>query len=84
MVQLADFLAFGVGRPVFDRTGLAGTYTFPFEMSFEELGGMNAKQEITAPSLFSIVENLGLKLELRKEPVEMLVVDSGNKVPLEN
>ena len=36
-------------------------------------------------SLFgALQEKLGLKLETRKSPVEMLVVDSGEKVPTEN
>jgi uncharacterized protein (TIGR03435 family) len=84
MVQLADMLTFTVQRPVFDRTGLTGTYNIPLEMSFEELGGINAKAEISAPSIFTIIEGLGLKLDSRREPVEIIVVDSGNKTPIEN
>lgn len=84
MAQLADFLSPMVQRPVFDRTGLPGTYNFPLEMSMEELGGINAKPDTSAPSIFTIVEGLGLKLEPRKEQVEVIVVDSGNKVPTEN
>ena len=84
MFQLADFLSSIVQRLVFDRTGLTGTYNIPLEMSFEELGGINAKSDISAPSIFTIVEGLGLKLESRKEPVEVIVVDSGNKTPIEN
>jgi uncharacterized protein (TIGR03435 family) len=80
MVQLADMLTFSVQRPVFDRTGLPGTYNIPLEMSQEELG----KSDGSAPSIFTAVEALGLKLESRKAPVEMIVVDAGNKVPTEN
>lgn len=84
MAQLAAFLEPMVQRPVFDRTGLAGTYNFPLEMSMEELGGINAKPEVSAPSIFTIVAELGLKLESGKEPMEVIVVDDGNKVPAEN
>jgi uncharacterized protein (TIGR03435 family) len=80
MAQLADTLTFTVQRPVLDRTGLSGTYTIPLEMSQEELG----KSDGSAPSIFTIVEGLGLKLESRKAPLEILVVDSGNKIPAEN
>lgn len=84
MAQLADMLAPTLQRPVFDRTDLGGTYNIPLEMSFEELGGINAKSEVTAPSIFTIIEGLGLKLESTKAPVEVIVVDKGNKVPKEN
>jgi uncharacterized protein (TIGR03435 family) len=53
-------------------------------MSMEELGGINAQPELSAPSIFTIMEGLGLKLESRKEPVEVIVVDSGNKLPAAN
>jgi uncharacterized protein (TIGR03435 family) len=84
MAQLADFLSPMSQRPVFDRTGLSGTYNFPLEMSMEELGGINADPDRSAPSIFTIVEALGLKLESRKEPVEIIIVESGNKIPIEN
>jgi len=52
-------LTFTVQRPVLDRTGLAGAYNFPLEMSIEELGGLNAKPDLPAQSIFTIVEGLG-------------------------
>jgi uncharacterized protein (TIGR03435 family) len=36
------------------------------------------------PSLFAAVEQLGLKLEPRKVPVEYIIVDKAEKVPTEN
>ena len=82
--QLCDFLSSIVQRPVFDQTNLPGTYNFPLEMSMEELGGINAKPDLPALSIFTIVEGLGLKLESRKETIEVIVIDSGNKVPSAN
>jgi uncharacterized protein (TIGR03435 family) len=84
MLQLVDFLSSILQHLVFDRTGLPGTYNFPLEMSMEELGGLNATPDSSAPSIFTIVEGLGLKLDSRKEPVEVIIIDSGNKVPAEN
>jgi uncharacterized protein (TIGR03435 family) len=83
MDQLAQFLSLMLQRPVLDRTELRGTYNFNLEMSLEELGGVS-NPDVTAPSIFTIIEGLGLKLESRKEPLEVIVVDSGNKVPAEN
>jgi uncharacterized protein (TIGR03435 family) len=80
MLQLADMLSFTVERLVLDRTGLAGAYNIPLEMSQEELG----KSDGSAPSIFTIVESIGLKLDSRKAPVEVIVVDSGNRIPTGN
>ena len=35
----------------------------------------------SAPSIFTVVSDLGLKLESRKAPFEVIVIDSGDKVP---
>jgi uncharacterized protein (TIGR03435 family) len=83
MAQLAQFLAGMVQRPVFDKTGLQGAYNFALPMSMEELGGVS-NPDVTAPSIFTIMEELGLKLESLKVPLEVIVVDGGNKVPTEN
>jgi uncharacterized protein (TIGR03435 family) len=41
--------------------------------------------DAAAPSLFTAVEEqLGLKIEARKEPIEIIVVDSAEKVPTAN
>src|SRR5579883_660431 len=37
-----------------------------------------------APSLFTAIQDLGLKLESRKAPVDLIVVDSAEKTPVEN
>jgi uncharacterized protein (TIGR03435 family) len=85
MDGLAGWIAFGVQRPVVDMTGLEGLYEFPLEMSLEEMGGVNAAEgERSAPSIITIVEGLGLKLESRKLPFDVLVVDGGNQVPIGN
>jgi len=38
----------------------------------------------TVPSLFEAVQKVGLKLDARKAPLEMIVVDDGRKSPTEN
>jgi uncharacterized protein (TIGR03435 family) len=83
MIQLAEMLTRVVERPVLDRTGLQGAYTIPLEDSFEELGGLS-RSDAPSQSIFTLLEAIGLKLESRHQPVEVIVVDSGNKVPKEN
>jgi uncharacterized protein (TIGR03435 family) len=81
MQKLADVFAKMVGMPVVNETGLEGVYTFNLEWTPD-------KTEIgreTGPSLFSALQDqLGLKLEGRKGPVEVLVIDHIDRTPTEN
>jgi uncharacterized protein (TIGR03435 family) len=71
-------------RPVLDQTGLKGRYDFTIDLS--GLGFNGRDPEVPGgPSIFTTVQrDLGLKLEARKEPIEILVIDSANKMPTEN
>jgi uncharacterized protein (TIGR03435 family) len=81
MTKLADFLSARVDRPVIDKTGLTGNYSFLVYFMPE---GPNSGDG-TEPSIFGAVqEQLGLRLEARKGPVELLVIDHAEKVPTEN
>lgn len=59
-------------RPVVDKTGLTGLYDFTLEWAPDD-----APTDVTeGPSIFTAVqEQLGLKLESTKAPVEVLVID---------
>ena len=76
-----------VGRIVVDKTGLAGNYDFSIQFTPEQ-GGMPVAPSDTPPgaslppsdpsasSIFTAVqEQLGLKLESGKGPVEIVVID---------
>lgn len=74
MAGLADHLAGKVGRPVIDKTGLTGEYDFRLEWASEQAA------DSTLPSLFTAIqEELGLKLESTKGPIEMIIVDKASK-----
>ena len=65
-----------LGRPVVDRTGLAGEYDFDLETTFAPVSP-NAAAETAAPSVFvAVQEQLGLKLEPTRTNVKVLVIDS--------
>ncbi len=67
-------------RPVIDRTGLSGTFDFSLEwtqaVSNDMALGPNAPGEEPGPSIAQAMkQQLGLKLESTKGPVEILVID---------
>jgi uncharacterized protein (TIGR03435 family) len=77
--MLAGMLAISLRQPVVDKTGIAGDYEI--KMSFAPEDASDA----TLPSIFTAVqEQLGLKLEAQKVPLEMLVVDNVERTPTEN
>jgi uncharacterized protein (TIGR03435 family) len=89
IAQMTQALAFIVGRTVTDRTGLKGIYDIDVRWSADELGqepGASAPTpDSSGPSLFSALqEQLRLKLEAQKGPVDFIVVDHAEKVPAEN
>jgi uncharacterized protein (TIGR03435 family) len=75
-------------HPIMDMTGLTGKYDFTltFARRTNELSATAADARAEdAPTIFQAVQGqLGLKLEARKMPVDLVIVDSGQKVPLEN
>jgi uncharacterized protein (TIGR03435 family) len=81
MSMLANNLASQVGRIVVDRTGLEGGWDFELTFAPEARGPLPSgveppPVEPDAPSLFTALqEQLGLKLESTKGPVEVLVID---------
>jgi uncharacterized protein (TIGR03435 family) len=69
--QLAQLLSVQLQRQVVDRTGLTGV--FSFELSF----AADQVNDPDRPSIFTALqEQLGLKLESQRAPLEMLVIDS--------
>lgn len=73
MEVLTRFLSNQVGRTVVDRTGLTDHYNFKLVYS-ADMG------DTTGPSIFTALqEQLGLKLESAKGPVEVLVIDRAEK-----
>jgi uncharacterized protein (TIGR03435 family) len=78
MATLAQMVSLPLRTPVFDRTGIEGRYDFPYDYSMEET------QRDSAPSIFTVIADLGLKLESRREPFDVIVLDAGDKVPSGN
>jgi uncharacterized protein (TIGR03435 family) len=83
MDGLARSLAATLGRPVANETGLEGR--FDFTLDYEPEGrirltddskSVTTNLDARGPSLFTALQDqIGLKLESKKVPVEMLIVD---------
>jgi uncharacterized protein (TIGR03435 family) len=76
---LASVASIPAGAPVADETGLTGEYDV--KLSYAPANDPNSN----LPSLFTALqEQLGLKLESQKVPVEFLVIDHVDRTPTEN
>ena len=79
MLMLATVLSNFLGRPVVDRTGLTGTYTYKLEYS-QDAGPDGNPPDLSFPSIFTALqEQLGLKLESQRVPFEIIVIDRAEK-----
>jgi uncharacterized protein (TIGR03435 family) len=73
MANLVRYLSDQSGRQVIDETGLTGKYDFQFAFA-PDLG------DATGPSLFTAIQQeLGLRLESKRGPVEVIVIDGVEK-----
>ena len=76
MPQLARNLSAVAGRSVVDATGLAGLFDLELTWAPEQAADVSPGTEANAPSLVTAVqEQLGLKLESHRAPIEVLVID---------
>jgi uncharacterized protein (TIGR03435 family) len=89
-VPLSSFipqLSFNSGRPILDKTSLTGIYDFTLTYSLDQNASASAPTgmpppptDAGAPSIFTAVQDqLGLKLESGKGPVEVIVIDHAEK-----
>jgi len=85
MAQLADNLAGHVDRPIIDKTGLEGVFNLNLEWSLDEPAKTSDSAAPAKPSIFTAIqEQLGLRLDSQRLPVEIVVVDHVERVPTEN
>ncbi len=69
MDDLAYALRRQLGRPVTDKTGLSGEFDFVMTWATEEA------PDGIVPSLFTVLQKIGLRLVSMKGQVEVVVID---------
>lgn len=79
--QMASLLSSVLSRPVLDQTGMNGEFDFTLDSADINMARMQPPdEELSGPSIFTAIqEQLGLRLEPSKGPIEVLVVDHAVK-----
>jgi uncharacterized protein (TIGR03435 family) len=94
---MVDQLGRFVERPVIDMTDLKGKYDLTLDVGWGDMMAMARAVGMTLPiqappgamepgssAVFTAIQQYGLKLDPRKMPIEMLVIDHVEKTPTEN
>lgn len=88
MQEFADRLSarpFSLDRPVIDRTGLNGIYNFDLKLADNAAELKHNLERNDVPSIFEVVQQqLGLKLEPQRSPLDVLVIEHAEKIPVAN
>jgi uncharacterized protein (TIGR03435 family) len=75
MTGFANWLSRSVDHPVIDKTDLRGFFSMKLEWARQGDG----------PSIFSALpEQLGLRIEPSKAPIDILIVDHAERTPTAN
>jgi uncharacterized protein (TIGR03435 family) len=98
--SFADMISRFVDHPVVDKTGVHDLFDFKLDFAVDPsllaIPGMAAKVAMEAkaagrdtpdqdlPSIFTAIQTLGLKLEPNKAPMDIIVIDHAEKIPIEN
>jgi uncharacterized protein (TIGR03435 family) len=90
MAALVSLCEARAGLPVVDKTGLTGRYDY----SFDYVADSPARQPDASPTatamepgedfLTAFQRQLGLKLEKKRVPIDVLVIERANRAPVEN
>jgi uncharacterized protein (TIGR03435 family) len=85
MEDLSAYLSGNMDRSVIDKTGVNGIFDFQLEFAIDDttrnFPGARAAvpSDDPGPSIFTAIQNLGLKLESTKGPVDFLIIDHVEK-----
>jgi uncharacterized protein (TIGR03435 family) len=84
MGELAAEVGRGFDRPVVDATGLKGRYDIRLDMAAVAAANQADRMDAASAMMTALQEQMGLKLEGRKDWVDVLIIDHAEKTPKEN
>jgi bla regulator protein BlaR1 len=90
LVEFSRLLSLILDRPIIDRTGITGNFVFHLQFAIDQTtprylpggdmaGDRSPASDPAAPSIFTALQRLGLKLEPIKGPRDFLVIDHVEK-----
>ena len=82
MSELARMIGDQLRHPVVDKTGLTGKYDYTLE--FPAMESLDVQGDGGPSIVTSVQEQLGLKLEPKKVPLKMFIIDHADKTPTSN
>jgi uncharacterized protein (TIGR03435 family) len=83
MADFANVIEGRIRKPVADATGLTGTYDFDVWWALDDLAA-DSSSDPNSPTMLSVIQSLGLRLNSEKGQVEVVVVDDAKRSPTEN
>ena len=83
VAQLVDLLSRMFQTPVVDLTGLTGRYDITLDIA-KYIPQSGEKMDPLGIIQAGLQEELGLKMESKKYPVDLLIIDRAEKAPVEN
>jgi uncharacterized protein (TIGR03435 family) len=91
MTSFASYLSLQLRKPVTDATGLQGKYDIAMFWATDDAlraapdpGGVPVASDPAPTLMEALQDQLGLRVESKKGPVEFVVVDHAEKIPREN
>ena len=84
MAQLSEMVGSPLQGVVVDQTGLKGAWDFTLDMSGFAMNQPTGIEDAIGMVIQAANEQLGIKIEQKKVPAELLIVDHAERVPVEN
>jgi uncharacterized protein (TIGR03435 family) len=85
--ELASMLSQPLQAPVVNMTGLKGRYDFKVDMApyiTPEVTNAKSPMDLIGVGITAMQEQLGLKMESKRVPVDLVIIDRAEKSPIEN
>jgi len=84
LAQLAEMISSPLQAVVVDQTGLKGYWDFTLDMSSFMMTQPTGMEDAIGMIIQAVNEQLGIKIDQKKMPAEVLIVDHAERVPVEN